>query len=39
MPELKLALKVYERFGFSYLDAPMGRGGHFGCKLWMIKEL
>lgn len=39
MPELKLALKVYERFGFSYLNAPMGNGGHFGCKLWMIKEL
>lgn len=39
MPELKLALKVYERFGFSYLTAPIGNGGHFGCKLWMIKQL
>jgi len=39
MPELKLALRVYERFGFSYLEAPMGRGGHFGCKLWMLKEI
>jgi len=39
MPELNLALKVYERFGFNYLTAPIGNGGHFGCKLWMIKEL
>ena len=39
MPELKLALKVYERFGFNYLCEPMGKSGHFGCDLWMIKEL
>lgn len=39
MPELKLALKVYEKFGFTYLSAPLGNGGHFGCKLWMIRAL
>lgn len=39
MPELKLALKVYERFGFSYLKAPLGNSGHFGCELWMTKSL
>ncbi len=39
MPELKQALKVYERFGFSYLKAPLGNSGHFGCELWMIKTL
>ena len=39
MPELKLALKVYERFGFKYLCEPIGNSGHFGCDLWMIKEL
>jgi putative acetyltransferase len=39
MPELKLALKIYEKFGFSYLSAPMGNSGHFGCELWMLKHL
>ena len=37
MPELEQALKVYERFGFKYLSAPLGDSGHFGCELWMIK--
>lgn len=36
MPELKNALKVYERIGFKYLEGPMGNSGHFGCDLWMI---
>lgn len=39
MPELEKALKVYERFGFKYLSAPLGNSGHFGCELWMIREL
>ncbi len=39
MPELSQALKVYARFGFTYLDKPMGNSGHTGCKLWMMKEL
>lgn len=39
MPELKQALIVYEKFGFRYLDGPMGNSGHFGCERWMIKSL
>lgn len=39
MPELKQALNVYERFGFKYLNGPMGNSGHTGCSLWMLKEL
>jgi len=39
MPELKQALKVYEKFGFQYLDGPMGNSGHTGCSLWMLKTL
>ncbi len=39
MPELKKALKVYEKFGFEYLQAPMGNSGHYGCKVWMQKKL
>ncbi|GAO43289.1 GNAT family N-acetyltransferase [Flavihumibacter petaseus] len=39
MPELKKALSMYEKFGFRYLKAPMGNSGHFGCGLWMLKNL
>lgn len=39
MPELKDALKAYERLGFKYLNEPLGASGHFGCGLWMLKEL
>jgi putative acetyltransferase len=39
MPELKQALKTYEKFGFEYLNHAMGNSGHFGCDLWMIKRL
>jgi len=39
MPELGQALKVYERFGFKYLSAPLGDSGHFGCALWMDRRL
>ncbi len=39
MPELKQALKVYAKFGFEYLTAPMGNSGHTGCSLWMLKEI
>ena len=39
MPELKNALKVYEKFGFRYLTEPMGNSGHTGCQLWMIKNI
>lgn len=39
MPELRKAMSVYEKFGFRYLDAPMGDTGHFGCNIWMLKSL
>lgn len=39
MPELRKAMGVYEKFGFRYLDGPMGNTGHFGCEIWMLKEL
>ena len=39
MPELRKAVSVYEKFGFSYLNGPLGNSGHFGCDVWMIKEL
>jgi putative acetyltransferase len=39
MPELKKAVSVYEKFGFNYLQAPMGNTGHNGCDIWMLKTL
>jgi putative acetyltransferase len=39
LEELHLALKIYAKFGFDYLKAPMGNSKHFGCGLWMLKKL
>lgn len=39
MPELKQALKMYEKFGFEFINEPMGNSGHFGCELWMLKKI
>ena len=39
MPELSKAVKVYEKFGFSYLKEPLGNSGHCGCDIWMMKEI
>ena len=39
MPELENALKVYEKFGFKYLSAPLGNTGHHGCEKWMLRIL
>ena len=39
MPELQQALATYQKFGFKYINQPLGNSGHFGCDLWMLKEL
>lgn len=39
LDELHLALKIYAKFGFEYLKAPLGQTKHFGCGLWMLKKL
>lgn len=39
MPELKKAISVYEKFRFEYLNGPLGNTGHFGCGVWMLREL
>ena len=38
MPELTKALGIYEKFGFKYLNGPMGNSGHYGCDKWMLLE-
>ena len=39
MPELSKAIKVYEKYGFEYLNGPLGNTGHFGCQIWMLKKI
>jgi putative acetyltransferase len=38
LPELSKAISLYERAGFKFIDRPMGKSGHFGCNIWMIKD-
>jgi putative acetyltransferase len=39
MPYMEDAQKLYKKFGFTYLDKPMGDTGHSSCPVWMIKDL
>ena len=39
MPELNIAVPMYEKIGFTYLQSPKGNSGHCGCNIWMIKDL
>jgi putative acetyltransferase len=39
MPELNNAIGLYEKAGFKYLNRPLGKSGHFGCDVWMIRDL
>ena len=39
MPELALAIKLYQKTGFKMLNGPLGQSGHFGCGIWMILNL
>jgi putative acetyltransferase len=39
LPELHIAVGLYEKMGFEYLEKPYGESGHFACDLWMAKKL
>jgi putative acetyltransferase len=39
LPELNRAISLYEKAGFKFIPGPLGDSGHFGCKIWMLKEL
>ena len=38
MPELRKAVSVYKKFGFTHLNGPLGNTGHFGCDVWLLKQ-
>jgi putative acetyltransferase len=39
LPELNRAIVLYEKAGFRMIDGPLGNSGHFGCPIWMLKNL
>jgi putative acetyltransferase len=39
LPELGKAISLYERAGFRNIPGPLGNSGHFGCTIWMLKDL
>ena len=39
LPELGRAISLYERAGFKFINSKMGDSGHFGCNIWMLKDL
>ena len=39
MPYMEAAQKLYKKFGFVYIDAPMGCTGHTSCPVWMLTDL
>jgi putative acetyltransferase len=39
LPELNKAVGMYEKAGFRFLSHALGNSGHFGCTIWMLKEL
>jgi putative acetyltransferase len=39
MPELTRAIGMYLKFGFHPIKGPLGSTGHYGCEVWMIKDL
>ena len=39
MPELNQAVSLYEKLGFERQCSALGNSGHFGCDIWMVKDL
>ncbi|MEM9258019.1 MAG: GNAT family N-acetyltransferase [Bacteroidota bacterium] len=37
--EMTTAASVYQKYGFQYLDGPLGNTGHCGCDRYMVKQL
>ena len=38
-PDMKAAIRLYEKNGFKKIDAPMGNTCHYSCNVWMTKDL
>ncbi|MDO5970202.1 GNAT family N-acetyltransferase [Flavivirga aquimarina] len=38
-PQLKVAVHIYESYGFKHLKEALGSTGHYSCGVWMLKDL
>ncbi|MDA9312356.1 GNAT family N-acetyltransferase [Vicingaceae bacterium] len=38
-PSFSKAVKMYEQYGFNYLNHSLGDSGHGNCDVWMLKTL
>lgn len=39
MDDFKKAVSMYHKMGFETLKSPLGNSGHFGCDIWMSKNI
>jgi len=39
LPELSKAVSMYITSGFRHIPHALGNSGHFGCNIWMVKDL
>lgn len=39
LPEFDKAVGMYEKSGYQFIPKPLGESGHFGCDIWMLKNL
>jgi putative acetyltransferase len=39
LPELEKAVSMYIKAGFRHIPHALGNSGHFGCNIWMVKDL
>ncbi|NLJ42421.1 MAG: GNAT family N-acetyltransferase [Bacteroidales bacterium] len=39
LPELHKAVSMYLKSGFRQIPHALGNSGHFGCNIWMVKDL
>ena len=39
IPDFSTAIGMYKKLGFQSLSAPLGESGHFGCDIWLLKDI
>ncbi|MBV9961618.1 MAG: GNAT family N-acetyltransferase [Parafilimonas sp.] len=39
LPQFSTAVSMYEKYGFTRIDQPLGNSGHISCNIWMLKKL
>lgn len=39
LPAFNNAVRIYTKQGYQLLEKPLGNSGHFGCDIWMVKDL